>query len=80
MKTETIEYTVPTWSITAIEYGELDGLTTEEFTLLNEFMDELPKRILGIDYSDEPWFSITNDIQRNMGGDVVTATITYQVK
>ena len=79
MNTETIKYTVPTWAITAIEYGELDGLSTDDITKLDSFMDDLPKRILGIDYSYEPFFATRNDIC-NLGADCVTATVTYQVK
>jgi hypothetical protein len=78
MKTETIDYTIPTWAICPIEYGDLEGLTPDEVTLLDSFMDDLPKRIIGIDYSEEPWFSRANDIDI-MGGDVVTATVCYKV-
>ena len=79
MKTETITYTIPTWAICAIEYGDLSALTPDEVTLLDEFMNELPRRILGIDYSEEPWFSRCNDLQL-LGGEVVTATVTYKVE
>jgi len=79
MKTETINYTIPTWAICPIEYGDLSGLTADEVTILDEFMDELPRRILGIDYSEESWFSHRNDLQL-LGGDVVTATVTYKVE
>ena len=78
MNTETITYRVPTWAITAIEYGELDGLSTEDITKLDAFMDDLPKRILGIDYGEEPSFYLRNDIC-NLGADCVTATVCYQV-
>ena len=79
MKTGTIDYTIPTWAICPIEYGDLSGLTPDEVTMLDEFMDQLPRRILGIHYSDEPWFSQSNDLQL-LGGDVVTATVTYKVE
>ena len=77
MITETIEYTVPVWAICAIEYGDLSGLSTEDITKLDLFMDDLPRRIVGIEYSEEPEFKTSNDIC-SLGADCVKATVTYQ--
>ena len=79
MKTDTIEYRVPTWAICPIEYGDLSGLEPEDVTNLDLFMDSLPKRIVGIDYSEEVGFYHSNDIH-NLGDNCVTATVTFQVK
>ena len=76
MEMETIQYTVPTWAICAIEYGDLDGLSTEDITNLDEFMTDLPKRIYGIEYSEEPFFATRNDIC-SLGADCVTATVFF---
>ena len=79
MKTDTIEYRVPTWAVCPIEYGDLSGLEPEDVTNLDVFMDSLPKRIVDIDYSDESSFCHSNDIH-NLGDDCVIATVTFKVR
>tara|TARA_R100000656_G_scaffold74028_1_gene55016 strand:+ start:1402 stop:1680 length:279 start_codon:yes stop_codon:yes gene_type:complete len=78
-------YKLPTWAICPIVDGDFDCTTEDEDQLIENFY---------IDFESDGWKEITfefpdtdaatywshgNDLQRNMGGDVVDVTV-YGVK
>jgi hypothetical protein len=48
-------YTIPTWAVCAIEYGDTDELSAEEADLIEEWLDTLPEGhiIYGWDFDNE---------------------------
>ena len=68
------DYVIPSWAVCAIEYGDLSGLSTDDVTRLDAFMDTLPRRIFSIEYGDEPSFRNFNDIH-NLGDDCVSMRV-----
>ena len=57
METEIYQYTIPTWSICAIEYGDYSGLTDEDIQILETFLADLPQAGGCFSYSEEEYFS-----------------------
>ena len=62
----------PHW-ITAIEYNDTSGLSDEEETMLNNWLDNLPEGYKSWQYSDDTCFA-KDDISKLMA-DCVEATL-----
>ena len=68
-----IEFTIPTWAISAIVNGDFSGLRDDEEEKLKKFLDRLSEEYgnANLMTTDEgAYFTHGNDIYRNMGGDV----------
>lgn len=72
-----IEFTIPTWALSALINGDESGLEEEDIEKLNKFVDETHKEygnasfMLG-DKSEDTEFYYRNDIDGTLGGDVTT--------
>ena len=70
---ETYVYTIPTWAICVIEYGDYSGLNDHDIKALESFLNTLP--INGHfswpdDIDSEKYFSYRNDIT-SLGDEVI---------
>lgn len=46
------DFQIPTWAVTAIEYGEADELSDEEWEMVRDFSREFDV----VEWGDEPYF------------------------
>lgn len=82
---EIATYTLPTWAICPIVNGDFDCTTEEEDQLIENFYTDLESdgwKNIAFEFPDtdaDTYFSHGNDLQRNMGCDVVDV-IVYGVK
>jgi hypothetical protein len=73
-----LEFTIPTWAITSLVYGDDSGLEDEDIEKLNKFVDKTVSKygnanfMIGSDEDMEAEFRYRNDIDGSLGGDVVT--------
>ena len=78
-------YKLPLWSITPIRYGDFDCTSPEEEQLIQDFYIDFESdgwQGITFEFPDtdaDTYFSHGNDLQRNMGGDVVDV-VAYGVK
>lgn len=74
---ELLEFTIPTWAVCPLINADYSCLDDEEETKLNQFCEQVHAEygnanfMLG-DNSEETEFKHGNDIEPNMGGDVIT--------
>ena len=82
MKTELVldhyDFTVPTWAVCPIEYGEFDGLSDDDIERLNGFTDSLPANYFSVEYGEEISFRNFNDVH-NLGDDCVNMRVFVAV-
>ena len=71
MKFETYEYTIPTWALCPLLYGDITGISEEDNQALTDFEKTLPGSGHW-DFNDEEYFSHDNDID-GLGNTVVDA-------
>jgi hypothetical protein len=81
MKTELVldhyDFIIPTWAVTAIEYGEYDSLSDSDIEMVEAFiarLDELPEKVFSIEYGDDFYFRNFNDMH-NLGDDCVDCKV-----
>lgn len=89
MKTETYDYTLPTWAACPLTKGDNDNLTDEEIVKLKMFENELDTLVgdnnassYTIDWDNgkgmgdnAKYFHWRNDIDNNLGGDVLDVQV-----
>lgn len=74
MGKQLIEYTVPTWTLSALINADLSGLTEEDIESLDKFIERVSEDhgnaifMLG-DESENSWFSWSNDFDK-LGSEV----------
>ncbi len=76
MEFDTYEFKIPTWAVCPLEYGDYSGLTDEDISDLESFIESLPRDSNGcighFIWPDESYFSHDNDIS-SLGSDVYDA-------
>ena len=75
-------FTIPSWAVTAIEYGEYDSLSDSDIEMVESFvsrLNDIGHKIVFIEYGEEVSFRNFNDFH-NLGDDCVTATVTFEVR
>ena len=79
MQFEERTYTLPTWAIQYIEYGneaihDFGGITEEEAQEIDAWIQREGLNRASWQYGEDEDFSWTNDIRRGEGGTVIEAT------
>lgn len=74
-RTET--YTVPAFLICAIEYGDYSGLTDDEVSALDNFLNSLEPGNRAHSYSDDTFFTARHDVDDILACDCVEMTVTW---
>lgn len=57
IEAKTYQYSIPTWAICALEYGDYSGLNDEDIKNIESFLDGLPELGGTFTYNDEKYFS-----------------------
>lgn len=78
---ETLEFIVPSYSLCALINGDFSGLTEEEETQINKFIEETAQTygsaFFSPDVNSEEYFSWHNDID-SLGGIVCRVFLTIE--
>ena len=89
MKSESVTYVVPTWSLSYLFNGDLSGYTDEEETAITQFEQDCNEyaRQQGASHchfslidGEEPYFRPCNDVTGFIGGDVEDINLVLMFK
>lgn len=73
---ETREYVIPAWAACPLMYGDMTGLTDEEFRLVRDFIHREELYCCSYDFGEDEYFSWRNDIT-TQGATCVDCTVTF---
>jgi hypothetical protein len=78
-----IECQVPEHCVTYIVYGDYGDLTDEEIERIDSFLEGVYEKADHIpgwwQFSDEGYFHYRNDIDGNLGGNVIDASYVFPI-